>query len=139
MRHGDLLVAQTPSREIWFVRERSSRRTSAETVRSRDPPWFLQPGWQTVPQSEARSLLMSRRVRSTSSPICSTSSDRAVPAEFPTPLCSVLKSASISENAHEANAARQQKQIEALNAAVQKVNAQLELNQPAPRTVLNDQ
>jgi hypothetical protein len=35
--------------------------------------------------------------------------------------------------------ARQQKQIEALTTAVQKVSAQLELNKPVPRTVLNDQ
>ena len=34
---------------------------------------------------------------------------------------------------------RQQKQIEALTAALQKVSAQLELSQPAPQTVLNDQ
>ena len=38
----------------------------------------------------------------------------------------------------EANAARQQKQIEALTAVVQKVSAQLELNKPAPQTVLNN-
>jgi hypothetical protein len=37
----------------------------------------------------------------------------------------------------EANAARQQKQIESLTAVVQKVSAQLELNQPAPQTALN--
>ena len=35
--------------------------------------------------------------------------------------------------------ARQQKQIEALTAGLQKVSAQLELNQPAPQTVLNNQ
>jgi hypothetical protein len=35
--------------------------------------------------------------------------------------------------------ARQQKQIEALTAGLQKVSAQLELNKPAPQTVLNDQ
>jgi len=35
--------------------------------------------------------------------------------------------------------ARQQKQIEALNAGLQKVSAQLELTKPAPRTVLNSQ
>jgi hypothetical protein len=34
---------------------------------------------------------------------------------------------------------RQQKQIEALTAALQKVSAQLELSKPAPQTVLNDQ
>jgi trimeric autotransporter adhesin len=33
----------------------------------------------------------------------------------------------------------QQKQIEALAAGLQKVSAQLELNEPKPRTVLNDQ
>lgn len=33
----------------------------------------------------------------------------------------------------------QQKQIEALTAGLQKVSAQLELNNPVPRTVLNDQ
>jgi hypothetical protein len=32
---------------------------------------------------------------------------------------------------------RQQKQIEALTAGLQKVSAQLELNKPAPQTVLN--
>jgi hypothetical protein len=35
--------------------------------------------------------------------------------------------------------ARQQKQIEALTAVVQKVSAQLEVNKPAPQTVLNSQ
>jgi hypothetical protein len=39
----------------------------------------------------------------------------------------------------EANAARQQKQIEALTAGLQKVSAQLELSKTAPQTVLNDQ
>jgi hypothetical protein len=33
----------------------------------------------------------------------------------------------------------QQKQIEALTAGLQKVSAQLELKNPVPRTVLNDQ
>ena len=33
----------------------------------------------------------------------------------------------------------QQKQIEALTVGLQKVSAQLELNNPVPRTVLNDQ
>ena len=37
------------------------------------------------------------------------------------------------------NFAEQQKQIEALTAGLQKVNAQLELGKSAPRTVLNDQ
>ena len=35
--------------------------------------------------------------------------------------------------------AQQQKQSEALTAGLQKVSAQLELNNPVPRTVLNDQ
>jgi len=35
--------------------------------------------------------------------------------------------------------ARQQKQIEALTAGLQKVSAQLEVSKPAPRTVLNNQ
>ena len=39
----------------------------------------------------------------------------------------------------EANATRQQKQIEALAAGLQKVSAQLEVNKPAPQTVLNSQ
>jgi Chaperone of endosialidase len=39
----------------------------------------------------------------------------------------------------EANAARQQKQIEALTEGLQKVSAQLEPNKPAPQTVLNNQ
>jgi Chaperone of endosialidase len=39
----------------------------------------------------------------------------------------------------EANAARQQKQVEALTAGLQKVSAQLELSKAAPRTVLNNQ
>ncbi len=39
----------------------------------------------------------------------------------------------------EANAARQQKQIEALSAGLQRVSAQLELAKPAPQTVLNNQ
>ena len=34
---------------------------------------------------------------------------------------------------------RQQKQIEALTAGLQKVSAQLELTKSAPQTVLNDQ
>jgi hypothetical protein len=36
-------------------------------------------------------------------------------------------------------AARQQKQIEALTAGLQKVSAQLEASKPAPQTVLNRQ
>jgi Chaperone of endosialidase len=39
----------------------------------------------------------------------------------------------------EANAAQQQKQIEALTAGLQKVSAQLELNKAAPQTVQNNQ
>jgi trimeric autotransporter adhesin len=39
----------------------------------------------------------------------------------------------------EANAARQQKQIESLTAGLQKVSAQLQVNKPAPQTVLNNQ
>jgi hypothetical protein len=39
----------------------------------------------------------------------------------------------------EATIAQQQKQIEALTAGLQKVSAQLELNKPAPQTVLNNQ
>jgi len=39
----------------------------------------------------------------------------------------------------EATIARQQKQIEALTASLQKVSAQLELNKPAPQTVVNNQ
>jgi endosialidase-like protein len=38
----------------------------------------------------------------------------------------------------EANAAKQQKQIEALTAGLQKVSAQLEMSKPALRTVLNN-
>jgi hypothetical protein len=38
----------------------------------------------------------------------------------------------------ESKIAPQQKQIEALTAGLEKVSAQLELNKPAPRTVLND-
>src|SRR5437762_14324182 len=38
-----------------------------------------------------------------------------------------------------ATIARQQKQIEVLTAGLQKVSAQLELNQRAPRTALNNQ
>ena len=38
-----------------------------------------------------------------------------------------------------ANAVRQQKQIDALSAGLQKVSALLELNKAAPRTVLNNQ
>jgi hypothetical protein len=37
------------------------------------------------------------------------------------------------------NFAQQQKQIETLTAAVQKVSAQLEVNKSAPQTVLNNQ
>ena len=39
----------------------------------------------------------------------------------------------------EANAARQQKQIEALTAGLQKVSAQVEMSRPAPQTVANNQ
>jgi uncharacterized coiled-coil protein SlyX len=39
----------------------------------------------------------------------------------------------------EATVTQQQKQIEALSAGLQKVSAQLELNKPTPRTVLNNQ
>ena len=39
----------------------------------------------------------------------------------------------------EANAVRQQKQIEALTAGLQKMNAQLELSGPAPQTVVGNQ
>jgi hypothetical protein len=38
----------------------------------------------------------------------------------------------------EANATKQQKQIEALTAGLQKVNAKIELSKPAPQTVLNN-
>ena len=38
----------------------------------------------------------------------------------------------------EANATRQQKQIEALTEDLQKVSARLELNKPAPQTVINN-
>ena len=38
----------------------------------------------------------------------------------------------------EANAERQQKQIEALTAGLQKVSAQVELNQRAPQTIVNN-
>ena len=38
----------------------------------------------------------------------------------------------------EAKIARQEEQIEELTAGLQKVSAQLELNKPAPQTVLND-
>jgi len=38
----------------------------------------------------------------------------------------------------EANAVRQQKQIEALSAGLQKVSVQLELSKSAPQTVLNN-
>jgi trimeric autotransporter adhesin len=39
----------------------------------------------------------------------------------------------------EATIARQQKQIDALTAAVEKVNAQLELSKSTPQTVLNNE
>ena len=39
----------------------------------------------------------------------------------------------------EATIAHQQKQIEALTVGLQKVSAQLELSNPAPQTVLNNQ
>ena len=38
----------------------------------------------------------------------------------------------------EANAARQQKQIDALTAGLQRVSAQLEVNKAAPRTALSN-
>ena len=37
----------------------------------------------------------------------------------------------------EATAANQQKQIEALTAGLQRVSAQVQMNQPAPQTTLN--
>jgi hypothetical protein len=37
------------------------------------------------------------------------------------------------------NFVQQQKQIEALTAGLEKVSAQLELNKPAPKTVVNNQ
>ncbi len=43
------------------------------------------------------------------------------------------------KNELQATAASQQKQIESLNAGLQKVSAQLELNKAAPQTVLNNQ
>jgi uncharacterized coiled-coil protein SlyX len=39
--------------------------------------------------------------------------------------------------ASEANAVRQQKQIDALTAGLQKVSAQLEASKPAPQVVIN--
>jgi hypothetical protein len=39
----------------------------------------------------------------------------------------------------EATIAKQQKQIETLSSGLQKVSAQVELNKPAPQTVLNGQ
>jgi uncharacterized coiled-coil protein SlyX len=42
------------------------------------------------------------------------------------------------EKNFQATAARQQKQIEALTAGLEKVSAQIELNKPAGQTVLND-
>jgi uncharacterized coiled-coil protein SlyX len=47
-----------------------------------------------------------------------------------------LKSAAAKQ---EAMIARQQKQIEALTAGLQKVSTQLEVNKPAPQVVLNSQ
>jgi hypothetical protein len=47
-----------------------------------------------------------------------------------------LKSAAVKQ---EATIARQQKQIDALSAGLQKVSAQLELSKPAPQTVVNNQ
>jgi hypothetical protein len=41
-------------------------------------------------------------------------------------------------NELKATVAQQQKQLEALTAALQKVSAELELNRAAPQTVLND-
>ncbi len=57
--HEAVPVVQTPSRESWFAGRKRRPRTSAGTTGSRHPPWFLQPGWQIQPQSEAGSLLMS--------------------------------------------------------------------------------
>jgi len=50
------------------------------------------------------------------------------------------QAATITELKNEllATAARQQKQIDALTAGLQKVSAQLELNKRAPKTVLNN-
>ena len=43
------------------------------------------------------------------------------------------------QNDFQVTAARQQKQIEALTAGLQKVNAEIELSKRAPQTVLNNQ
>jgi hypothetical protein len=42
------------------------------------------------------------------------------------------------QNGFNSELARQQKQIEALTAGLQKVSAELELSKPAPQTVLNN-
>jgi uncharacterized coiled-coil protein SlyX len=47
-----------------------------------------------------------------------------------------LKSAAAKQ---EANAAHQQKQIEALTAGLQKLSAQVEIRKPAPQVVNNNQ
>jgi hypothetical protein len=60
--------------------------------------------------------------------------DRFVPTDFgPGPL------GHLRQCKQEARIAQQQKQIETLTAALQKVSAQLELSKSAPQTVLNIQ
>jgi len=44
-----------------------------------------------------------------------------------------------NDTKQETTIAKQQKQIEALTAGLQKVSAQLEVSKPAPQTVLNNQ
>ena len=51
------------------------------------------------------------------------------------PTVQEVKSAAAKQ---EATIARQEKQIEALTAGLQKVSAQLEVSKPAPQTVLNN-
>jgi trimeric autotransporter adhesin len=50
----------------------------------------------------------------------------------------IIKQLKSTDATQEATIAKQQKQIEALTAGLQKVSAQLELNKPAPQTVLNN-
>jgi hypothetical protein len=60
-------------------------------------------------------------------PVASTSAGTTVPVHFKEEM-----------KAMKATIAKQQKQIEALTAGLQKVSAQLELSKPEPQTVLNN-
>ena len=86
-----------------------------------------------IPNAIRRLLLEGLVVSALSTALagCNQKTEAAAPEPRPVRTITVEK--------HEANAARQQKQIEALTAGLQKVSAQLEVSKTAPQTVLNNQ